>query len=64
MEKLLTSILFSVVSKFVSEKFLKAFVVKLIMLALEKLKERKFFKNENDEKKLDELITLIEEQLV
>ncbi len=60
MSAILTSILFGLIGRFVSEKVLNALVIKLISLALQRLKAKTFFNNADSEKILDEAITVLE----
>jgi hypothetical protein len=60
MAAILSSILFGILGRFVSEKVLNALVIKLISLALQRLKAKTFFSNADSEKILDEAITVLE----
>ena len=64
MSKILTMILFQILGKFVSEKFLKELVIKLISLSLKELKDKRFFKDDKREERLDEIIQMIQDNLL
>jgi len=57
-------ILFQILGKFVSEKFLKELVIKLISLSLKELKDKRFFKDDKREERLDEIIQMIQDNLL